>query len=98
LFEDVNRLGGIVGGTKHASKALSTGGMRAGCIACIHSGVKKLPSEDEIRARLRELSDAARRLRQELEQQEQGPLKATSPRLRGLVHDRPLRSSRGKKR
>jgi hypothetical protein len=58
--------------------------------------VKKLPSEDEIHARLRELSDAARRLRTELEINEpieQGPVHSTK-RLKHLVHDRPLRSRR----
>jgi hypothetical protein len=55
--------------------------------------VKKLPSEDEIHTRLRELSDAARRLRRELEEKEQGPQPSTK-RLKDLVHDRPLRSPR----
>jgi len=55
--------------------------------------VKKLPSEDEIHARLRELSDAARRLRKELETPEDGPVHSTK-RLKDLVHDRPLRSRR----
>jgi hypothetical protein len=58
--------------------------------------MKKLKSEDEIRARLRELSDAARRLRKELEPDEQVP-RRQSPRLSGLVHDRPLKSPRNKK-
>jgi hypothetical protein len=55
--------------------------------------VKKLPSEDEIHARLRELSDAARRLRKELEAGEHGPVHS-SKRLKDLVHDRPLKARR----
>ena len=55
--------------------------------------VKKLPSEDEIHARLRELSDAARRLRKELEAEDEGPHQSAS-RLKDLVHDRPLKPRR----
>jgi hypothetical protein len=55
--------------------------------------VKKLPSEAEIHARLRELTAAARRLRAELEE----PRKMSAPKLRGMVNDRPGRSSRKKR-
>jgi hypothetical protein len=55
--------------------------------------VKKVPTEDEIRTRLRELSDAARKIREELEQRD----KPSTSRLKGLVDDRPLRSSRRKR-
>jgi hypothetical protein len=72
------------------------GGMCALAYKAYISMVKKLPSEEELRARLRELSVAARRLRQELEQNQSMPTKP-APRLRGLVHDRPLRSSRKKR-
>lgn len=73
--------------------------MCAALHACHTFDVKKLPSEDEIHARLRELSDAAKRLRKELEAEEQGPVPSTK-RLKDLIHDRPLRSRRsnGKKR
>jgi hypothetical protein len=48
--------------------------------------VKKLRTEEEIHARLRELTAAARKLRQELQESD-----TPRPRLRELANDRPLR-------
>jgi hypothetical protein len=48
--------------------------------------VKKLRTEEEIHARLRELTAAARKLRQELQESDK-----PRPRLRELANDRPLR-------
>jgi hypothetical protein len=69
-----------------------------GVRCCMHSqhtdDVKKLPTEAEIHARLRELTEAARRLRAELEE----PRKSSStPKLRGMVNDGPGRASRKKR-
>jgi hypothetical protein len=62
----------------------------------IQSVVKKLPSEAEIKARLRELTDAARRLREDW--REETPVNSSAKRLKSLVNDRPLRAKRNKER
>jgi hypothetical protein len=52
--------------------------------------VKNLPAEEEIKARLRELTRETRRVREEL----QGMIRREPDRARAFSHDRPYRLKR----
>ena len=56
------------------------------------SAVKKLPAEEQIKARLRELTAETRRVREEL----QGMIRRPPDRARGFSHDRPYKLKREK--
>jgi hypothetical protein len=56
--------------------------------------VKKLPAEEEIKARLRELTQETRRVREEL----QGMIRREPDRARAFSHDRPYRLKHKPKR
>ena len=55
------------------------------CPASVHKGVNDLPPEDRIKARLRELTEDSRRLREELEHL----IRHESDRTRSFANDRP---------
>jgi hypothetical protein len=55
--------------------------------------VKKLPAEEQIKARLRELTAETRRVREEL----QGMIRQGPDRARAFSHDRPYKLKRDKK-
>jgi hypothetical protein len=71
-------------------------GVRDGTVEeCVFSpcvGVKKLPAEDEIKARLRELTAETRRVREEL----QGLIRRNPGRTSAFTHDRPDKLKRRK--
>jgi hypothetical protein len=54
--------------------------------------VKKLPAEEQIKARLRELTAETRRVREEL----QGMIRREPDRARAFSHDRPYKLKRDK--
>jgi hypothetical protein len=54
--------------------------------------VKKLPAEEQIKARLRELTAETRRVREEL----QGMIRREPDRARAFSHDRPYKLKREK--
>jgi hypothetical protein len=56
--------------------------------------VKKIPAEEQIKARLRELTAETRRVRQELE----GMIRREPDRARAFSHDRPYKLKREKSR
>ena len=53
------------------------------------NGVKDLPSEERIKARLRELTEDSRKLREELEEM----IRHEPSRPRAFSHDRPIRTA-----
>ena len=53
----------------------------------LHRSVKDLPSEEGIKARLRELTEDSRKLREELEEM----IRHEPNRTRSFTHDRPIR-------
>ena len=55
--------------------------------------MKKLPAEEQIKARLRELTAETRRVREEL----QGMIRREPDRARAFSHDRPYKLKRNKK-
>ena len=57
------------------------------CPPFLHKSVKELPSEDRLKARLRELTEDSRRLREELEQL----IRYEPDRTRSFSHDRPYK-------
>jgi hypothetical protein len=60
---------------------------RVGCVG--HTSVKELPSEERIKARLRELTEDSRKLREELEKL----IRHEPNRTRSFAHDRPIRTA-----
>ncbi len=56
--------------------------------------MKKLPAEEEIKARLRELTAETRRVREEL----QGMIRREPDRARAFSHDRPYKLKRERDR
>ncbi len=59
------------------------------CGRSVHNCVKELPSEERIKARLRELTADSRRLRKELEEL----IRREPDRTRSLAHDHPPRAA-----
>jgi hypothetical protein len=59
------------------------------CGPSVHKYVKELPSEERIKARLRELTADSRRLREELEEM----IRHEPNRTRSFTHDRPVRTA-----
>lgn len=61
----------------------------AKCGRSVHNCVKELPSEEQIKARLRELTEDSRKLREELEDL----IRHEPNRTRSIAHDRPVRTA-----